>query len=140
LLLALGILAVLFVVVFSVAGLAANANVQTSLYINKRIISMESESFCAKVLSEIKANKTPNLQITSPTNPEIYFKAELKNSSPDNSIYSKNGIQFKDGDSLLNIRTAHKKAELYIDSVYLVNPIRSTYILLSEKIASVKGE
>lgn len=137
LMLSLGILAVLFIIVFTVAGLAGNSIVQTSLFLNKKQISVEYEAFANQIFATLKTGKTPILELRSKVDLDILMRADLKNAAPDNIIFTSKKLQYKDGDSILSIRTSFREEQLYIDSTYLINPQRTKIVLISEKNATI---
>lgn len=134
----LGVLAVLFILVFSVAGLVMNNMIHTSLTNAKKMVSSESEALAKSVWSDLKSGRQSVMEFRSKENPEINIKAEIGNIAADNPIYASGALKFKDGDKALSIRTFYRGTKIVIDSVYLVNPLRSTVLLISETAASAK--
>ena len=133
LVLSLGVLAVLFILVFALAGLAMNNRVQSSAFANRKVIRAETERFMDEIVSAIKSGKQPALEQKSIENPAIQLKSELVSAAQDTPIYGSNGLKFKNGDQILTIWASSQVARLTIESKVLLNLGRPKNILISEK-------
>ncbi len=137
---ALGVLAVLFIVVFSVAGLAGNNIIQTSNYALSKSALNEAEFLANMNLKMVKINQPFISEYKSSINKQFNISAEISDYSSDNTIFSSGLLIYKNGDKMININVSSVNTKITYEYIYIINAERNIPIFISQKVMKMKGD